>query len=84
MNLFDDMPDVPKCPHCGHDGDGLQWSFPDTGFINHRPTLAQCACLACGAHGPAKATYADAIAAFMAGETVLEDDAIQTTGKQQR
>lgn len=64
MNLFDDLPDLPPCPHCGHDGDGLNWAFPMEG----EGKTAMCACLACGAHGPAHETYEAAIAAFSAGE----------------
>lgn len=81
MNLFDEMPDIPKCPHCGHDGEGLQWSFPDNGFVNNLPTKVQCACLSCGAHGPVKDGYQEAIKAFAAGETEPESAAIQTDGK---
>ena len=74
MNPFNDLPDIPKCPHCGHEGDGLQWSFPDWAMTPQGYIAAQCACLACGAHGPARLTYDGAIEAFAAGE--LEKDEI--------
>ena len=64
--LRDDMPEIPQCPHCGHDGDGLQWAFPDIAA----PPLSrvQCACLACGVHGSAVASYDEAARLFEAGE----------------
>lgn len=67
MNVFDEMPDIPKCPHCGHDGEGLQWAFPDAGFVGVVATAVQCACLACGFHGPERPSYAQAISAFERG-----------------
>ncbi|GHA15435.1 hypothetical protein GCM10007989_07760 [Devosia pacifica] len=63
--LHDDMPNIPACPHCGHDGDGLEWAFAIT---ERRFTRVQCACLACGAHGPERESYAQAVEAFKAGE----------------
>lgn len=71
MNIFDDMPDIPSCPHCGHAGEGLQWAFPDP-FGDKMPAV-QCACLACGAHGPQRPSYAEAIEAFAAGLTEPSD-----------
>lgn len=69
MNIFDDMPDIGKCPHCGHEGEGLQFAFPDSGFSRSTDVVqAQAACLSCGAHGPARPSYAAAVAAFKAGE----------------
>jgi len=64
--LRDDMPEIPQCPHCGHDGEGLQWAFPDIAAAPF--SRVQCACLACGSHGPAAVSYAEAVRLFGAGE----------------
>lgn len=71
MNIFDDMPDIPACPHCGHAGEGLQWAFPDP--LGNNMPMVQCTCLACGAHGAQRPSYAEAIEAFAAGITEPSD-----------
>ncbi|WEX10338.1 hypothetical protein [Chelativorans sp. AA-79] len=68
MNIFDDLPDIGRCPHCGHEGEGLQFGFPDSAVTARGFSEVQAACLACGAHGPARPSYAEAIASFHAGE----------------
>jgi hypothetical protein len=72
VNIFDELPDIPQCPHCGHDGEGLEWAFPDV-LEGRELTTVQCACLACGAHGPPRRSYAAAIEAFEAG--VVDEEA---------
>lgn len=68
MNIFDDLPDIGSCPHCKHDGDGLQFAFPDISRSARGWNAVQAACLACGTHGPAKPSYAEAVASFRAGK----------------
>ncbi len=69
MNIFDDLPDIGKCPHCGHDGEGLQFAFPDSGFLDGIGfVLVQAACLSCGAHGPIRMSCAGAAEDFCAGK----------------
>lgn len=82
MDIFGDLPALSKCPHCGHTGNGLQYAFPDkpSGGIDF--SRVQAACLACGAHGGYRDTYADAAAAFEAGELeeqIVEDEVFQLT-----
>lgn len=77
--LHDTLPDIPPCPHCGHAGEGLQWAFPDSSAIRGIGFLStQCACLACGAHGPTGQNYAEAIEAFAAGFVEQPHSATET------
>lgn len=73
MNIFDELPEIPACPHCGHDGEGLQFAISNSAMTAQGFGVVQAACLACGVHGPARASYAEAAGSFRAGE--VEDDA---------
>lgn len=68
MNIFDEIPGIPECPHCGHEGEGLQFAIPDSAMTAHGFSLVQASCLACGAHGPTRPSYAEAVKSFRAGE----------------